>query len=484
LGFGKGELKLLVKKLDEDFLKKKDYLVVVIGSGPAGISLALELEKQKIKCLIIEAGSKEYSESSQSFYKGKVEGIFPKDLSLLRLRQFGGTTGHWGGLCRPLDEYDYKIWPINKKDLDGYLDKACEILEINRTNFSDRPITENIKLIKFEQSPVNFFDKYYEKIVKSDFIDLSLDTVCLNFEINQSQVTSIICKNQSNKNIKIKSNFFVLASGAIENCRILKWSNIVNNKNFLNKIPIGNYFMEHPYKKVGFAIGFTKDINNFFSDKGRFSEANNSNFTFAPTGAFIAQKKILNAGFFVRTHNSKYKVEQELLCKDPGFGNNLVKFINSKKDLCGADIVSSWEQDPIYDNKIILDNERDFFDIPRVKIIYKKSQVMKDTIKLVLEDLGKYFIINNIGRIGIEEYLYNNEEYLSDSGFHHLGGTRMGSYEKNSVVDKNLKVHNSKNLFICGSSVFPSGGHANPTLTIIQLSLRLSDFLKDNLKNI
>ena len=73
---------------------------------------------------------------------------------------------------------------------------------------------------------------------------------------------------------------------------------------------------------------------------------------------------------------------------------------------------------------------------------------------------------------------------MSDSGFHHLGGTRMGQDEKNSVVDKNLKVHNSKNLFICGSSVFPSGGHANPTLTIIQLSLRLSDFLKYNFKNI
>ena len=54
----------------------------------------------------------------------------------------------------------------------------------------------------------------------------------------------------------------------------------------------------------------------------------------------------------------------------------------------------------------------------------------------------------------------------------------MGNSQYKSVVDSNLKVHNLNNLFIIGSSVFPSGGHANPTLTIIQLSLRLADHLK------
>ena len=56
----------------------------------------------------------------------------------------------------------------------------------------------------------------------------------------------------------------------------------------------------------------------------------------------------------------------------------------------------------------------------------------------------------------------------------------MGASYKDSVVDKNLKVHDCKNLFVAGSSVFPSGGHANPTLTIVQLSLRLSEYLFKN----
>ncbi len=63
-------------------------------------------------------------------------------------------------------------------------------------------------------------------------------------------------------------------------------------------------------------------------------------------------------------------------------------------------------------------------------------------------------------------------------GHHHMGGTRMGNgLDKYDVVDKNLKVLTTQNLYIAGSSVFRSGGHANPTLTIVQLSLKLADHL-------
>ena len=61
-----------------------------------------------------------------------------------------------------------------------------------------------------------------------------------------------------------------------------------------------------------------------------------------------------------------------------------------------------------------------------------------------------------------------------------MGGTIMGENSLNSVLDKNLKVHGSKNFFVVGSSTFPSGGHANPTITIIQLSLRLNQHIQNN----
>ncbi len=459
------------------FLEEKIFPVTIIGSGPAGLCLALELEKKKIPSLVIEAGSDNFLESSQEFYEGMVEGWFPKDLKALRLRQFGGTTGHWGGTCRPLDSYDYNLWPIKKKDLDKYLKEACKILEIDEKKFVDKEINQDIKFIEFQYSDVRFIEKYYKKILQSKLIHLSLKTSALNFELKNHQATKLICNGENFKNFGLKSKFFVLATGGIENSRILKFTNIANKKNLLNDLPIGNYFMEHPYKKVGFAVGSSDDIRKFFFN----SESNN--FCFAPTEQFIRKNNILNAGFFISIIDVNKKKINELICKDPNLGDKLIKFFNSKKDLCGAEIISSWEQDPVFDNKIILDDKKDIFEIPRVKIIYKKTQIMKDTIRIVLEQLAKDFIINNVGRIAIEKYLYNDEEYLTNSGFHHLGGTRMGNDSINSVVNSDLRVHKLTNLFVAGSSVFPTGGHANPTLTIIQLSLRLADFLSNQILN-
>jgi len=61
---------------------------------------------------------------------------------------------------------------------------------------------------------------------------------------------------------------------------------------------------------------------------------------------------------------------------------------------------------------------------------------------------------------------------------HHLGTTRMSDNPLNGVVDSNCKVYGVSNLYVAGSSVFPTGGHANPTLTLIALTLRLADHLK------
>jgi choline dehydrogenase-like flavoprotein len=98
-------------------------------------------------------------------------------------------------------------------------------------------------------------------------------------------------------------------------------------------------------------------------------------------------------------------------------------------------------------------------------------------MKKIIEKLGKTFIDKNIGRVAGFDYLWDKKKFISGAGYHHLGGTRMGLDLKESVVDKNLKVHNVKNLFVAGSSVFPTGGAANPTLSIVQLSLKLSKFL-------
>ena len=77
--------------------------------------------------------------------------------------------------------------------------------------------------------------------------------------------------------------------------------------------------------------------------------------------------------------------------------------------------------------------------------------------------------------------LYKQKLKKFNSMAHHMGTTRMSTSSNKGVVDKNLKVHGINNLFIVGSSVFPTGGHANPTYTIVALSIRLSNLLKKRL---
>ena len=75
--------------------------------------------------------------------------------------------------------------------------------------------------------------------------------------------------------------------------------------------------------------------------------------------------------------------------------------------------------------------------------------------------------------------MYNDDDYDVMVGNHQLGGTRIGESPNDSVVDKNLKIHNKNNLYINGSSVFRTGGHSHPTYTIVKLAVRLADHLSN-----
>ena len=105
-----------------DTLNLDNIKFFIVGTGPAAYSLAKKLEEKKISSLMIEAGDMDYSDESQNFYKGKVIGNNSiVSLTNSRLRQFGGTSGAWSGLCRTLDDYDFKNWPIKKDDIVGKL---------------------------------------------------------------------------------------------------------------------------------------------------------------------------------------------------------------------------------------------------------------------------------------------------------------------------------------------------------------------------
>ena len=143
-----------------------------------------------------------------------------------------------------------------------------------------------------------------------------------------------------------------------------------------------------------------------------------------------------------------------------------------------------WEVKPSADNYVALDlqsKDRLFGDpLPRVKIglgetDWRTYQVAFDTVQHFLTDKkdkqGK-------DRVPYSEYCYPIDNLPKVTGEHAMGGTRFGDNDRTGVVDSNCKVYSVKTLYVVGGSLFPTGGWANPTLTIIALALRLAEHLK------
>ena len=96
--------------------------------------------------------------------------------------------------------------------------------------------------------------------------------------------------------------------------------------------------------------------------------------------------------------------------------------------------------------------------------------------------MGEEFGRLGLGRVNIPEFaLAEASDWPQPiwGGCHHMGTTKMSKTPKEGVVDKNCRLHTVNNLYIAGSSVFPTVGYAMPTLTIVALALRLGDHLKN-----
>jgi choline dehydrogenase-like flavoprotein len=146
------------------------------------------------------------------------------------------------------------------------------------------------------------------------------------------------------------------------------------------------------------------------------------------------------------------------------------------------------EQIPNPESRItISENEFDNLGIPRAIVNIEFTEMDKKTII----ESHRIFIERYI-KAGIGSIIFTEEKLIQfiekkilnfNSSAHHLGTTRMSNDPLIGVVDENCKVHGVNNLFIAGSSVFTTGSHVNPTLTLVALAVRLGKFLKREYKN-
>jgi choline dehydrogenase-like flavoprotein len=128
----------------------------------------------------------------------------------------------------------------------------------------------------------------------------------------------------------------------------------------------------------------------------------------------------------------------------------------------------------------VLGADRDPHGMPRAELHWRLSDFDRRTILGSATLLAEEMVRQNFGRVRLDPWVLGTGSFPADDevkGNHHMGGTRMSTQPGHGVVDADCKVHGLSNLYVAGSSVFPSGGAANPTLTIVQLALRLAEHL-------
>ncbi|MCC2666023.1 MAG: oxidoreductase, partial [Geminicoccaceae bacterium] len=137
------------------------------------------------------------------------------------------------------------------------------------------------------------------------------------------------------------------------------------------------------------------------------------------------------------------------------------------------------EQVPNPDSRITLGDTTDALGLPKVRIDWRLSELDRLTLRRAGELLAE-----GVGRLGLGRVQLDvsgedgAEPTFIEWGYHHIGTTRMDDDPKRGVVDRNCRLHVAANLYVAGSSVFPTSGGGTPTITLVALALRLADHLK------
>lgn len=499
--------------LESDPFKNNHYDVCIFGTGPAGMSLALSLPGD-LRVLLIEGGGAVSSDKSQSLYHGKNVGHDYFDLSVTRLRFLGGSSNHWGGLCRPLDSIDFTAksyeklsgWPINKMDLDEFLNETKSILDIPDEVDLGMPDwlsriedSEQLKEVTFWNSePTRFALKYRDEIESSKNIDCYLNANLTDLRLDDSgRVLDVAkIKTYSHKEYEIRSRSFVLAAGGLENPRILLNCNNQNKKGLGNDNDlVGRYFCEHPHFFVGDFILEDSVRDSVSAEMLKRNEWRHFRFL-APTEKEMLSRKTLNFGirfqprFVSSADNSKSFKDKirEIICKT-GWSKEFVEWVADRNIVCASDsnsdgtLMVAAEQSLNYSSRVRLSDDVDALGLRKIALDWQLSDTDKNTLKQAALTAGEVLAKTKVGRVKPRQWLMQPESEFPGldteqiGGHHHMCTTRMSDLPEHGVVDKNLKVHGIDNLYIAGSSSFGSTGHANPTFTIVQLSLRLAEHL-------
>jgi len=515
----------------------------IIGAGAAGITLAERLARSGHAVCLLESGGLDFEAETQALYRGANLGMPYYDLDQSRLRFFGGTVAIWGGRCALLDPIDFEHrpwvphsgWPIDRARLEPYYRQAHEQLELGAFNY-DEAIWEALGtadpgfdtdrldsvLWRFDEVHERFTAARRRALIESPTIRILLhaNAVRLKAAANARTIDHVVVHPLGGSPHPVRARHYVLACGAIENSRLLLVSNDVEPAGIGNSRDlVGRFFMEHPAGRIGkvetpqpFELWAT--FQKRFMRSGpplapalrlgdaaqRERQALNSISTFKlqrdPSRGVALGNKIYHSLVHSiapsrrgRALDHAYRAIRGWIHREV---RNGIERFRARAGITGLYLITRGEQAPNPDSRVLLSSECDTLGNPRADLDWQLSPIDKHTAKVFAETLDTELRRLGKGSVTLSEWLHDpSPAWPVDltvgnhpiANYHQLGGTRMSDDPATGVVDADCRVHGYANLHVAGGSVFPTGGWANPTLTILALALRLAEHLDDRLKS-
>jgi choline dehydrogenase-like flavoprotein len=338
---------------------------------------------------------------------------------------------------------------------------------------------------------------------------------------------------------KVKARLVVIAASAIENARLLLASNNVHARGIGNSHDmVGRFLMDHAGARVAkFNAGDIAPIMRRFGFYGVRQDGRTHMYMhgLAPTPDLQERLQLLNSAVYFmpeRSPNDPWGALKRLLRRNNAnpFGDIrtvaagaglLAKGVGMKAlasdampkllkefivntaiwlnpnlvaeefqsrgvphKLAAVSIDAISEQRPNPDSRISLSERTDRLGVPLAKVNWRINDDERRTIVNLAHVIRNAFARASLPTPILEPWV--NEERLTDGVIidmaHTMGTTRMSANPTSGVVDADCQVHGVRGLFVSGGSVFPTSGHANPTLMILALAVRLSDRLKSELR--
>lgn len=495
----------------------------IVGAGAAGISMALEWIGSQGTVLLLEGGGFEYEPAMQDLYRGEIAGLPYYPLHVARLHYFGGTTGHWAGFCSPLDPIDFEKrdwvphsgWPIRRDELDPFYARAQRVLELGPYEYAADdwqrrdpglvplaldPRTMWTKMWQFSP-PTRFGTRYRKAIIDAPNVHLYTHANVCEVEANDpvTAVDGLRVRTLGGREHRVRARQYVMACNSTQNARLLLASNRRAPAGLGNAHDVvGRYFMEHleipgghlmlagqhpaSTTMYGLQFGQTKARGELALSAAvqRDRRILNGTVSLAPGAAGeVAQStfqwatpEVLEA--FRSWEAGGREGPPPIDFPDPT-GGPPQRFFH---------LATRQEQAPNPDSRVTLSAERDALGMPLVKLDWRLTDLDRRSFRVFYEVMGRELGRTGAGRVQILDWVVADDPAWPTSlsgGWHHMGTTRMHDDPRQGVVDANCRVHGLGNLYIAGASVYPTAGTANPTLTLVALTLRLSDHLKTRL---